>query len=268
MPITTLDGTPVTILGLGNHPQMDSNCVPIAWEAGINYFFFYNLTDTNLLDELKSLLSRHREKLVVTTGTSARSLTGLRKYLEQVRCQLDTEVVDIFFAEYISPSDHLEQVQTVIAELQRWKEAGWIRYVGATTHNRSVAVELMESQLGEILMHRYNMAHRKAEAQVLPLARQKEIPVVAFTCTRWGSLLKGHPDWHRKTPTAAECYRFALKHPAIHLALTAPPTPAELEENLEVLQASPMTGEEIEHWQEYGDLIYGNGRDDFETQWL
>ena len=268
MPITTLDGTPVSILGLGNHPQMDGNCIPIAWEAGINYFFFYNLTYTNLLDELKSLLSHHREKLVVTTGTSDRSPNGLRKYLEQVKRQLNTEVVDVFFAEYISPSDNLERVQTAIAELQRWKEAGWIRYVGVTTHNRSLAVELMKSQLVEVLMHRYNMAHRKAEAEVLPLAREKEIPVVAFTCTRWGSLLKGHPDWHRKTPTAAECYRFALKHPAVHLALTAPQTPAELEENLELLLASPMTAEESEHWQEYGDLIYGDGRDNFETQWL
>ena len=268
MEIITLDGTPVSILGLGNHPQMDSNCVPMAWEAGINYFFFYNLTYTNLLQELKSLLSHHREKLVVSTGTSDRSLGGLRKYLEQVQRQLNTEVVDIFFAEYISPSDDLQQVQTVIAELQRWKEKGWIRYVGVTTHNRSLAVELMKNQFCEILMHRYNMAHRKAEAEVFPLARQREIPIVAFTCTRWGSLLRGHPDWQRKTPTAAECYRFALQYPAVHLALTAPQTPAELEENLKVLPASLMTREEIEYWQKYGDLIYGNGQDDFETQWL
>ena len=268
MQITTQDGKPASILGLGNHPQADSNCVPIAWEAGINYFFFYNLTYTALVQELKFLLSNHRENLLVSTGTSDRSLSGLRKYLEQVQRQLNTEVVDIFFAEYISPSDNLAQVNTVLAELQRWKEAGWIRYVGVTTHNRLLAVELIESQLCDILMHRYNMAHRKAEAQVFPLAIQREIPVVSFTCTRWGSLLEGHPDWLPRTPTAPECYRFALQHPAVHLALTAPQTTVELKENLSVLNASSMTPEEIKHWQEYGDLIYGDGQDNFETQWL
>ncbi len=39
-------------------------------------------------------------------------------------------------------------------------------------------------------MHRYNMAHRGAEDRVLPAAVAFEIPVIAFTCTRWGSLLE------------------------------------------------------------------------------
>ncbi len=117
-------------------------------------------------------------------------------------------------------------------------------------------------------MHRYNMAHRKAEEQVFPMAQQAGIPVVAFTCTRWGQLLRGHPDWLREIPTAADCYRYALHQKAVHLAITAPQTQAQLEENLSVLHAPELTSEAVVRWQDYGALVYGDGQDAFETKWL
>ncbi len=116
-------------------------------------------------------------------------------------------------------------------------------------------------------MHRYNMAHRKAEERVLPAAQQAGIPVVAFTCTRWGSLLKGHPNWHKQVPQASDCYRYALGHPAVRLALTAPQTTKQLEENLNVLESPQLSSEAKALWQEYGALIYGRGQDAFDTQW-
>jgi aryl-alcohol dehydrogenase-like predicted oxidoreductase len=116
-------------------------------------------------------------------------------------------------------------------------------------------------------MHRYNMAHRKAEDKVLPAAVQARIPVIAFTCTRWGSLLTGHPNWQDRVPQAADCYRYALQHPAVQLALTAPQTLTQLEENLSVLQAPVLSSQEEALWQEYGTLVYGNGQDAFETEW-
>jgi aryl-alcohol dehydrogenase-like predicted oxidoreductase len=117
-------------------------------------------------------------------------------------------------------------------------------------------------------MHRYNMAHRKAQEQVFPMAQEAKIPVVAFTCTRWGQLLQGHPDWQQEIPTAADCYRYALHQKAVHLALTAPQTQAQLEENLSVLHAPELTPEAVVRWQEYGALVYGDGQDAFETKWL
>ena len=37
--------------------------------------------------------------------------------------------------------------------------------------------------------------------------------------------------------------------------------------NLSVLTSPPMSAEEVVHWQTYGDLIYGTGKDAFETSW-
>lgn len=268
MDIVTLQGQPVSILGLAGNQNMEVSCVPLAFKAGVNYFFFYNLSFSNLLDGLKPLLTAFREELVVATGSENRDRRWLSQYLDKVRRYLNTDVVDVFFAEYISPYDELASVQAVLDELHTWKEKGLIRYVGATVHNRPLALELISSGQCEVLMHRYNMAHRKAEEKVLPAARNAGIPVIAFTCTRWGSLLKGHPDWHFEVPKAEDCYRYVLKHPAVRLVLTAPQTQTQLEENLRVLQAPELSPHEVALWQEYGTLVYGNGQDTFETEWI
>ena len=152
----------------------------------------------------------------MATGSESRNLKTVRNYLDQARRQLGVDVVDIFYAEYVSPGDDMETLLGaggVFDELHRWKADGLIRYVGATTHNRPMAVELIESGRIDVLMHRYNMAHRGAEEQVLPAALNAGVPVVAFTCTRWGSLLTGHQDWEGPVPTAADCYQYVLHHP-------------------------------------------------------
>lgn len=267
MDLTTLKGQPASILGLAGHSDMETSCVALAFEAGVNYFFFYDLFSENLLNGLKSLVATQREQVMIATGSDDRDLGKLRQYLDRVRQYLNVDVVDVFFAEYVTPSDDTH-IWAVLDELRAWKERGLVRYVGATTHNRPIALTLIKSGLCEVLMHRYNMAHRKAEEQVFPMAQQAEIPVVAFTCTRWGELLQGHPNWQGEIPSAADCYRYALHHPAVRLALTAPQTRAQLEENLRVLHAPELTPEATALWQEYGALVYGNGQDPFETKWL
>ena len=51
--IQTLRGRPVSILGLGGRQSMEPDCPAMAYAAGINYFFFYNLSFANLLAGLK-----------------------------------------------------------------------------------------------------------------------------------------------------------------------------------------------------------------------
>jgi aryl-alcohol dehydrogenase-like predicted oxidoreductase len=268
MELTTQAGEKASILGLAGQQQIDVECISVAFETGINYFFFYNLDSENFLVGLKSLLATKREQVLVTTGSEDRSIDRLRRYFDACRQQLNIDGVDVFFLEYVSPSDDINQVQIALDELRSWKEKGLVRYVGITTHNRAIALDMIEGFQCEVLMHRYNIAHRKAEEDVLPAAHRVSIPVVAFTCTRWGTLLKGHPNWQGKLPTAADCYRYVLQNPAIYLALTAPKTRQQLEANLTVLHTPPLSAQEVACWQEYGDLIYGTGQDAFDTQWI
>lgn len=270
MQITTLQNKPVAPLGLASVPDnaMDPLVPSRAAAAGIDYFFFYNLSYTTFINGLKPLLVERRDSIVVATGSLSRDRQELRDYLYEVRSTLDIEVIDVFYAEWIRPDEDINQIiDEVLDELLRWKEQGLIRYVGASVHNRPLALALLASGKLDVLMQRYNMAHRGAEEAVFPTAQQQNVPVVAYTCTRWASLLQGHDDWTEDIPTAPDCYRYSLEHPAVHLALTAPATLEQLEQNLIAMNDQRMPPATKHHLEDYGALIYGDGRDAFETKW-
>ena len=269
--LKTMQGEEVRPLGLAGNPDTENRFVEAAYRAGVNVYFFYSFSFPGMVAGLERLLRGKRERVVVATGTESRDPARMRAYLDEVRSRLGVDVIDLFFAEYVSPSDTMDEVLGkggAIDEIWRWKEAGKVRYVGATAHSRALAVELIRSGRVEALMHRYNMAHRGAEEVVFPAAEAAGVPVVAFTCTRWGSLLRGHRDWSGAVPTAADCYRYVLRHPAVHAALTAPATMAHLRENLAMLEDdSGPDAQQVEAWEAYGRLIYGKGDDAFETRW-
>lgn len=181
--IQTQQGQPASRLGFASQYTQDATCIPAAFEAGINSFFDYQLPKAHLRTELKSLLATHRDAILYTFGSESRQIGILRQQLDEVRQHLDLDCVDIFFAEYLSPSDHTDEIRATIAELHAWKAQGLIRYVGITTHHRPTGLALVEQRSCDVLMHRYNMAHRKAEDALFPTAQAAEIPVVAFTCT-------------------------------------------------------------------------------------
>lgn len=142
--LKTLSGSKSSRLGFASQYLKDVDCVQTAFAAGINYFFSYNLPSDQLLDGLKPLLSDHRDTILIATGSESRDPNTLQRYLEQVRRSLGTDIIDAFFIEYLSPQDSANQIETVLNVLQRWKTEGWIRYVGASTHNREIALELIE----------------------------------------------------------------------------------------------------------------------------
>jgi aryl-alcohol dehydrogenase-like predicted oxidoreductase len=269
--LTTLGGTRASCLGLAAGPKPYPRCVPQAFAAGINYFFFYGPGHTSFIQELAALAPRQREQIIIATGSGSRRIAGLRAARRKLSALLGIELIDVFFIEYIHPGDDPEVIfgkNGVLDELCQWKESGWVRFVGATVHDRALARRLAADPRVDVLMHRFNMAHRKAAHDVFPTATKARTPVVAFTATRWGTLLEPHADWPGPPPTASDCYRYCLAQPAVQVVLTAPRSLAELEQNLDVLELPPMSREKCDHWQRFGDLVYGTGKGAFETSWL
>jgi predicted aldo/keto reductase-like oxidoreductase len=268
--ISTISGKTLHSLGLAAYQGQARACVPYAIEQGINYLFFYGLSFDGFVTELAQKIPTQREHLVIASGSEARDPGSLETALSRQMKSLNLETLDIFFAEYVAPSDDDEEIfgrNGTIALLQQWKNCNRIRYVGASCHSRELATRLIADGRIDVLMHRYNMAHRRSENAVFPAARRACIPIVAFTATRWGTLLRGHRKWPAEAPTAAECYRFCLAKPAIHVVLSAPTSLQQLKDNLAVMQRPQISPTKLNYWQNYGDLIYGDGSDAFETQW-
>jgi aryl-alcohol dehydrogenase-like predicted oxidoreductase len=268
--ITTQSGDRVCPLGLAAAPQQDARCVRRAFERGINFFFFYGPGNGTFIERLAALIRTRREHVIIATGSGARRRSSLLAARRKLLAALKVDVLDVFFAEYINPEDDPELIfgeAGVLDELSQWKAAGWIRYVGATAHDRALARRLAEDGRVDLLMHRFNMAHRKAKREVFPTAIRTQTPIVAFTATRWGTLLTPHPDWPGKAPTAADCYRYCLAQPPVHIVLSAPRSLKELEGNLQVLELPLMSERECAQWERYGDLLHGQGAHAFETRW-
>jgi aryl-alcohol dehydrogenase-like predicted oxidoreductase len=268
--LRALDGTKASCLGLAAGPNQDRRCVRRALAGGINYFFFYGPGHTSFIEELAALVARKREQIIVATGSGSRRIAGLRASRRKLTALLGIEMIDVFFIEYVHPGDNPDVIfgkNGVLDELRQWKESGWVRFVGATAHDRSLARRLAADPRVDVLMHRFNMAHRKAAHEVFPAAAKARVPIVAFTATRWGTLLEPYADWPGPPPTASDCYRFCLAQPSVHVVLTAPRSLAELEQNLDVLELPAMSKQDQVHWQRFGDLVYGAGKGAFETSW-
>ena len=262
-----IDGKEVGCLGLGGTPNTRPQIVDRAFRLGIDYFFFYSLGFEGMIEGAASLCRRHREGVFVATGDESREPTEMVNVRDNALASLGTPELDVFYVEYVSPKDSWDAVIGALAEVSEWKARGLVRYVGASAHDRDLAGKIVETGLVDVLMHRYNMAHRKSEDTALSKAQAANVPVVAFTCTRWGSLLKGHPDWTGRRPTASECYQFALSHRSVRIAMTAPETIRKLEENVSGTVGEQMSPDNLQAWSEYGDLVYGEGTDAFETRW-
>ena len=268
--ITTLSGAPATPLGLAAYPEQQRACVRVAHEAGVNFFFFYSLGRQSVIDGLIPVLRRSRDDVIVATGSGSRNRKGLERARRAICRRLGVDTLDVFFAEYVDPSEHASKVfddDGVLDLLCEWRETGAIRYVGASAHDRDLARRLVGDGRIDVLMHRYNMAHRNAAASVFPAAAAAGIPVVAFTATRWRTLLEGHPGWPGPVPSAADCYRYCLAAPAVQVVLSAPKTTRQLRANLGVLGTGRADHSASPDWEAYGDLVYADGRGKFETMW-
>jgi len=267
--ITTLSGRLATRLGLAAYPKQQRACVRVAHEAGVNFFFFYSLGQQSVIDGLTPVLRRSREDVIVATGSGSRSRKGLERVRRAICRRLSVDVLDVFFAEYVDPFEHAPRVfddDGVLDLLCEWRESGAIRFVGASAHDRKLARRLVDDGRIDVLMHRYNMAHRKAAASVFPAAAAAGIPIVAFTATRWRTLLEGHSKWPGPVPTAADCYRYCLTAPAVQVVLSAPRTTTQLRANLTALESESSELASTD-WDAYGDLVYADGRGKFDTRW-
>jgi len=105
-------------------------------------------------------------------------------------------------------------------------------------------------------MLRYNAAHPGAEREVFPHLATRRPGTVAFTATRWGTLLDSRyvPEG-AATPRASDCYRFALSNPNVDVCLAGPKDAEQLDEALVALERGPMDEAELAWMRRVGAAV-------------
>ena len=256
----------VTRLGLATRGdnQLRPDDVASAVERGINYLNWCGRPDG--LSRYVRESGGKRPSLVVAAQFKARSTDDAERELDAMSEALGgmPDILTFYYVESEAEWSEITRPGGVWETLARRRAAGELSLIGLTTHQRKLAARWAgESSSGDerrldLLMVRYNAAHRGAERDVFPVTERLGIPVACFTGLRWQALLKPNPaaegaPW---APSAPDCYRFCLSHAAASVVVTAPKTRELLEESLTLLDDwRPMSKEEMERIKAHGDWV-------------
>ena len=252
-------------LGLATrgNTHLEADAVLAAIDRGVDYLNWCGHPD-GMSRAVRRLGSRRRE-VFVAVQLDARTANSARRELAELLGELGTDYVDVVTYYYVERREEWEQITGrggAAEALQAARADGTVRAIGLTSHQRTLAAEIAEGGELDLLMIRYNAAHRGAEEEVFPLTLSRAIPVVTYTGLRWGALLRATPDDppEFELPTAGECYRFMLCHPGVTVGLMAPDGSGELEEDLALLDDwRGLSIDRYEALRQHGDRVHRHG---------
>jgi aryl-alcohol dehydrogenase-like predicted oxidoreductase len=175
----------------------------------------------------------NRDRLFLATKVMTPDATAGAASMEESMRRLKTQHIDLLQVH------NLIGVEAMIPVLQEWKKAGRIGYYGITTsspgqHGRMM--DYMQRLPMDFIQVDYSLANRTAAQEVLPLAAQKGIAVIAnspFGGRRAAASVFGQvagkplPDWAASiqvTSWSQLFLKYVVSHPAI--TCTVPGTTA------------------------------------------
>jgi aryl-alcohol dehydrogenase-like predicted oxidoreductase len=236
-------------LGLASSYGVGAREVDLAFERGVRFFFWGAMRRASFGSALRRLV---RRDAIVAIQSFTKQPRLLRPSIDLARLRLRTDAIDILCLAYRNAGLAQQMLDAARALVDR----GIVRSLMVSSHDRPTLVALAAEPAIETLMVRYNAGHRGAEAAVFPAAQAHGRKVLAYTATRWGSLLdpKSLPP-NEPAPRGSDCYRFVLTHPAVGACLFGPANEAEMVEAIEGVERGPMTPDELAWMRRIGDAV-------------
>jgi aryl-alcohol dehydrogenase-like predicted oxidoreductase len=249
-------GLLVSRIGLGSSYGIGADGLQEAYEKrGINYLYWGSMRSKGFAEGIRRIAWHNREDLVLVVQSYARLGRWLTHSAEGALRQLNLDYSDILLLGLHNrlPSGH------VMEAALRLREQGRVRFLAVSCHRRSTFRHYLTDGIFDVLMFRYNAAHRGAEEEVIPYLEVPGRPgTVAYTATRWGKLINPEKTPPGETvPCASDCYRFVLSQPQVDVCLAGPANMEQLREGLAALEKGPMSDEEITWMRRIGDYIHG-----------
>lgn len=235
-----------------------------AVERGVNFLNWPGLADGpssgDAFSRAIASLGARRDEVVVCAQFGAATAGEAAQELRAALDLLGTDYLDVLTHYYVERAEEWRALcapDGALTYLRAAKRDGVVRRVGVTSHQRPLAAEMARSGLLDCVMVRYNAAHRGAESDVFPTTDAANLPVIAYTATRWGLLMRPTPDDPPGfvVPRAPQWYRFVLHSPSVAVVLAAPHSRGELDEDLELLHSGPLPPEEFARLAAHGERV-------------
>jgi len=249
-------GLSVGPLGVSGGYGVDSAALLRAFDRGVNYFYHGSRRRQGMARAIRDLVAAgRRDELAVVLQSYARTPGLLETWFARGLKQLGMETADVLLLGWYSspPSERLLERAT------RMVETGMVRHIAISAHHRPAFVHYAADPRFAILHIRYNAAHTGAETDVFPHLGPGGRPgTVAYTATRWGSLLKPGKMPKGELPLRGrDCYRFVLSNPDFNVCMTGPGNSAEMDEALAALDEGPLSPEEDARIRRIGNFVRG-----------
>lgn len=249
-------GLTVSPFGVGGGYGARKEILESAFEAGINTFFFAPIfpTYTPMMLWLRSKFPIHRDRINLFTASYFwRIPFSIERTIKRHLNWLKTDYIDVFFLGWTSSIS----LESAFETLHKLKEKKLIRFIGISAHNRALISQLLKKYPVDVIMVRYNIAHRGAEKEVFPYV--KDQGVIAFNALKHGRILKKHKNWDEKNgkfPTVEEAYRFVLSNENVHMCLAGPRKQSHIEVIKSAMKNGVLPGSRHKELCDYGDFIY------------
>jgi hypothetical protein len=249
----------------------DRHMVPLAFDAGINFFFVSADLHWPLYEEMRQGLARllargpHVRDEIVVAGVS---------YITQ------PVFAGTNFNELLSAVPRLGRLDLLVAggayanefagRRERYLTSPYTRGLGARAfgasfHERSTALNAINHRQVDLAYVRYNPAHPGARHDLFPGLLPEPRPLLynfrsvlpPVRPERWRELGLDEDHW---IPEPGDFYRFVLSRPEMNGILGSVNTPGELEALDAALTQGPLEAEEEEYLVNLAALAEGRAR--------
>lgn len=247
---------PVNRIGLSATNRPGKETIFKALDEGINFFFCFGI-DSQMIKVLKNLSKSLREQIIIATGAYNYKYfyQDVIKTFYKRSKQLNTDYIDVYL--FLGVLNEKELRPDIIESMNKLKNERKVRAIGISTHNRNLAGKLALDGVFDVLMIRYNAAHRGAESDIFPNTGLKFPGIVSYTATYWTRLLRRPKGYFgERIPTAGDCYRFVLSNQNVDVCLMAPKNINEFTENLNQIRKGKLNDEDLNFMKQFGDLVY------------
>jgi aryl-alcohol dehydrogenase-like predicted oxidoreductase len=245
-------GITASALGLGSSYGLPGKEVERAFERGINFFLWGSIRRGDFGTGLRNLAAHHRDETVIAVQSYTRFSTLMEWSVDRALRSLRTDYVDVLCLGWWNAPPPRRIVDAALA----LREKGKVKSLMVSCHHRPSFEAFIADPSFDGLMLRYNAAHPGAEREVFPHLTKRRPGTVAFTATRWGTLLDPQytPEGER-TPSPSDCYRFALSNPNVDVCLAGPSDAAQLDQALDTLERGPMDATELQWMRRVGAVV-------------
>ena len=248
MPERVLGKTEISlpVLGLGgagqtpiSHAVRENEAIVLiekALELGIKYYdtaASYGPSE----ERFGKVLPPYRDRIYINSKTAARDYDGAWRELERSLKRLQTDYLDSWQLHHVSFTEELDTIFSdngAIKAVEEAKEQGLIKFVGITGHHEpEVIAEGLRRYDFDTTLISLNAADvhhpRPFSRTVLPVAREKNVGVIAMKVPAYGRLLK--PGI---LSSMEQAMGYSLSMPGVHCCVIAAENPEQLESNVAV----------------------------------